>query len=99
MKYTTEELLSMTEEDILANCNGMCVTGPCLFKKKLRECREDGFCVARSYQLIDRWIEEDKAEINSLETEIDIIKSRIKKYKKWKNKIEKDIKDEQNRKK
>lgn len=87
----TKELLSMKQEDIDCLCNGNCETNQCPFKKSLRKCREDGFCIKQTYHNIDRWIREDQCEIEVLKNEVRIIKDRIKKYKQWKKKIEKEL--------
>lgn len=91
MKYSTKELLNMNLIDIIDICHGNCETKNCLFKKSLREFREDGFCISQTYKFIDGWIEEDESQIKSLEIKKDTIKKRIKKYKNWKKKIEKEI--------
>lgn len=94
----TKQLLKMSQDDIEHLCNGNCETNQCPFKKSLRECREDGFCIKQTYHSIDRWIKEDKREIEDLENrikkEVKIIKNRIKKYKQWKKKIEKELENE-----
>ena len=96
----TKELLSMKQENIERLCNGNCETKDCLFKSSLRKCREDGFCIKQTYHSIDRWIREDKCEIevleNKIKNEVKIIKDRIKKYKQWKNKIEKELENDIN---
>jgi len=91
MKYSTKELLNMELSEICNKCQGECETNKCLFKKSLRECREDGFCIKESYKFIDEWIKEDESVIESLEIEKEIIKERIEKYKNWKKKLEKEI--------
>ena len=91
----TKELLSMKQEDIDYLCGGNCGTKHCLFKSSLRKCREDGFCIKQTYHNIERWIQEDKRKIEDLENEIRIIKNRIKKYKQWKKKIEKELENDQ----
>ena len=87
----TKQLLEMNQNDIEEICNGACETDQCPFKKSLRECREDGFCIARTYKNIDRWIEEDERDIQDLKDDIRIIKERISKYKRWKKKINKEL--------
>ena len=90
----TKELLSMKQEDIDNLCGGNCETKHCLFKSSLRYCRQDGCCIKETYQFIDSWIYDNKHEIEDLENEIKIIKNRIKKYKQWKKKIEKELENE-----
>ena len=84
----TKQLLEMNQNDIEEICNGACETNQCPFKKSLRECREDGFCIKQTYHNIDRWIEEDEDDIQDLKDDIRIIRERIAKYKRWKKKIE-----------
>jgi len=87
----TKELLNMNQEDIDYICNGQCETNQCLFKKSLRYCREDGYCIKQTYKNINRWIEEDEEDIQNLKDDIRIVKERIAKYKLWKKKIEKEL--------
>jgi len=87
----TKELLSMNQNDIEEICNGSCGTNQCPFKKSLRECREDGFCIKQTYHNIDRWIKEDERDIQDLKDDIKIIRQRINKYKRWKRNIENEI--------
>ena len=87
----TKELLEMNQNDIDEICNGACGTNQCPFKKSLRECREDGFCIKQTYKNINRWIEEDEENIQNLKDTISLIRKRIAKYKCWKGKLENEI--------
>lgn len=94
-KYTTEELLAMDDDYIYENiCNYQCDKKICPFKKSLRDCREDGFCINRSYKAIDKWIKEDEEIISDLEIQLSKVKNRISKYNKWKKKFAKTIEGE-----
>ena len=87
----TKELLEMNQNDIDEICNGACGTNQCPFKKSLRECREDGFCIKQTYKNINRWIEEDEENIQNLKDTISLIRKRIANYKRWKGKLENEI--------
>ena len=81
----------MSQEKIYALCDGQCGTKKCLFKKSLWPCREDGFCIARTYHNLNDWIEEDEGHLRSIAIDAEVIKNRIKAYKQWKRKIENEI--------
>jgi len=91
MKYKTKQLLKMSQDEIFELCDGNCDTKRCLFKKSLRECRQDGFCISQTYEFLDGWIKDDEQEIKALEFDIKNIKERIEKYKKWKGKFEDEL--------
>lgn len=92
MKYTTKELLEMSDEALENICHSECETKYCPFKSSLRKLREDGICVKHTYKSLDKWINEDTIEIEGYKEEIEKIKDRIKRYKKWKTKMEKELK-------
>ena len=91
MKYSTAEILNMCDEDIDNLCQGDCGTKNCLFKKFLRKYRENGFCIKQTYLNLDGWIKQDQDEIQEYLYEIKRIKARIKKYKKFKRIMEKEV--------
>lgn len=92
MKYTTKELLEMSDEALENICHSECETKGCPFKSSLRKLMEDGICVKYTYKSLDKWINEDTIEIEGHKEEIEKIKERIKRYKKWKTKMEKELK-------
>lgn len=91
MKYTTKELFNMTDAEIIDICKEKCETSKCPFKPSLRKCREDGFCIVSTYEMIDNWIEYDEGKIELLEDEIKELKEGIQRYKKWKKVLEKEL--------
>ena len=93
MKYTTKELLEMPNEKIETICKQRCDT-KCPFKKSLRKYREEGFCIKRTYENVDRWIYDDKVEIYQLEDNIAVLKERIKRYETLKKLIKKELENE-----
>lgn len=102
MKYTTKELLNMTDDEIIDICNNKCETSKCPFKPSLRKCRENVCCVVTTYKMIDKWISEvdnwiseDEGEIERLKDEIKEFEECIKKYKQWKKVFEKELENEE----
>lgn len=92
MKYTTKQLLSMTKQQLMNICYGCC--DGCPFKKSVRVIGEDeGFCVHDIYKkgFLDKWIKEDLDEIEGYLIDIKEVKQRIKKYEKFKRRLEKEM--------
>ena len=94
MKYTTEELFNMTDDEIIDICGNKCETSKCPFKPSLRKYREDGFCVVTTYEMIDKWISEDESKIEYLKDDIKELEEGIQRYKKWKKVFEKELENE-----
>ena len=90
----TKQLFKMNQDDITEICNGACGTSQCPFKKSLRGCREDGFCIKQTYHNIDKWILNDEYDIKNLKDDIKIIRQRIMKYRRWRKKINKELEND-----
>lgn len=98
-KYTTKQLMLMTNKERESICRCNCETKYCPFKKSLWKYREDGWCIAETYLHSKAWIEEDNQEIsdilNDAKLEISRAKLRIKRYKALQKTINKELhKDE-----
>lgn len=91
MKYKTKELLEMSLQELEKICDFECETKKCPFKPSLRTLREDGLCVKDTYKCIDKWIKQDTSEIEYYKSRITLLKTRIKRYKKYKNIIDKEL--------
>lgn len=91
MKYTTIQLLNMTEEERSAICHDECDTSRCPFKKSLRPYREDGYCLADTFRLSSKWLREIDFNIEHLQEEIQDLKIDRKHYEKLINKFKKEI--------
>ncbi len=74
MKYTTKELMSMTQEEIHEICDGQCETKRCLFKKSLWKYLFDGYCLRDT-------IQRAKIDIVYIESDILVAKKQIREYK------------------
>lgn len=90
-RLSTKQLMQMSLEQIYQICGSDGCFKNCPFKKSLHKYREDGFCIKETYEKADEWIEEDEISIKCMESWIKSYKDRIKRYKKLKQKISKEI--------
>lgn len=91
MKYTTKELINMSNAEREEICKCRCEEKGCPFKKSLWKYREDGYCIADVYKRADRWIKMEHAEINHYLNAIKKRKEMIKHYKKAKKVLDKEM--------
>ena len=90
-KYTTKQLLNMSQDEIDKICGIKCDTNKCPFKKSLRKYRFDGYCLKQTKELAESWIPQAYQDIEYYKQCINDAKSDIKFYNKAKKVFDKEL--------